>query len=339
MGETIIAIPKDLRLKETLEFVAKVDRLPTKQSYIFDFANMQHICPLGFLMVSGVLKSFSNSLLDGNKARARNYASHSYAAHMGFYKAFGLDYGKKPGEASGGLRYIPITMKEVVEIQKEAVQGGSPVGPVVQELSEDLAKVLLGNANSEFTKVFSYFLTEIIRNSAEHSNSKTVSVCAQYWPTQDKAEIAVVDMGDGIYSTLRKNPHLDIKSDAHALSLSLLPGISGKRFEGLPPSRDGEWENSGYGLYMTSRLCRQSGSFFIGSHEASIYLQGESKVNYPFSFGGTAIQMTFKPSTLKDFQSHLTKFSQEGTEIAKKHKGAIVTASSASLMVRSDYRR
>jgi len=256
---------------------------------------------------------------------------------MGFFKAFGVDFGNPPGGAKGSGSYLPITIEQVIDIQRDAVQGGVPIGQIVEDKARRLATVLASKGGREIVETFTYSLCEIIRNVAEHSESKSLQYCAQYWPSQDRAEIAILDNGIGIYKTLHKNPLLKIESDQHALDLSLLPGVSGK-CKGNNHSPAGGWHNSGYGLYMTSRMCRHGGNFFLGSHSASIFLAGEKKQRYNFQFPGTVARLVFRPSALGQIQKVLTKFDLEGRAVAKIIEGTIVTALSASRMLRSDFK-
>src|SRR6266545_8413415 len=73
------------------------------------------------------------------------------------------------------------------------------------------------------------------------------------------------------------------------LEMSLWPGVSGKTHL---PSASGEWANSGYGLYMTSRLSRHGGNFAIASGDACIVLsKSMRKENFSTRLKGTAIRM------------------------------------------------
>lgn len=342
MREEIIPVPSKLGFDETLDFARLIQAQPRDIRIIFDFGSMGHIEPFAFVMISAVVSDLVNSMPSGS-VYAKNYESHTYHAHMGFFKAFNLDFGNAPGEAKGGPRYIPITIQDVVAIQRDAVLGGEAVGQVVNGHALGLARVLAHEENGDLVETFRYSLCEIIRNVAEHSKSQNVVFCAQYWPTKDRAEIAILDRGIGIYETLKCNPHLNVESQQHALNLSLLPGVSGKSFQGARRSPNSKfpdkkyWENSGYGLYMTSRMCRSEGSFFIGSHDSAVFLCGGEKRYPTFDFPGTTVRMVFKPSSIGKIKDVLQHFDVEGREIAKAIRGTVIGASAASRMLTSDF--
>lgn len=341
MREETILVPSRLGFTETLEFARLIQKQPHELKIIFDFSGMGHIEPFAFVMISAVVNNLVRAMPRGS-VYARNHQSHTYPAHMGFFKAFGLDFGNAPGEAGGGLRYLPITIIDVMSMQREAVLGGEAIGKVVDGHALRLAKVLAHEEQGDLVETFRYSLCEIIRNVAEHSKSANVVFCAQYWPTKDRAEIAILDHGVGIYETLRCNPHLSIENQQHAVNLSLLPGVSGKSYRGAKQrpnmSQDKRyWQNSGYGLYMTGRMCRSDGSFFIGSHDSAVFLRGDEK-HYPkFEFPGTVVRMVFRPSAIGKLKDALQSFDAEGREIARTIQGTVIGASAASRMLTSDF--
>lgn len=196
--------------------------------------------------------------------------------------------------------------------------------------------MLAGTLDGQLVDVFTYSLREVIRNAAEHSKSRVVEFCAQYMPKSDRAEIAIMDRGIGIWESLKSNPFLEIQDQRHALALSLLPGISSKNYKGIEQTSD-DWQNTGYGLYMTHRICRNHGSFFIGSHDASIYLKKEEKEHYSFNFPGTVVRLAFSPKKLGDYRAALKKYSEEGAEYTRQHSGVSVSASSASQLLSRDF--
>ena len=165
--------------------------------------------------------------------------------------------------------------------------------------------------------------------------------CAQYWPTMDRVEVAILDHGRGIRSSLSQNPYVECSSDKEAINHALMPGVSGTAFKGSKLNRKDIWSNSGYGLYMTSRICRLGGVFFIGSHSSALRLSSEKKMNkkdyLPFGFEGTALRLTIRPSEAANLQSRLKHFSEEGARVAAQIRGTILKASTASQMLTSDF--
>jgi len=190
---------------------------------------------------------------------------------------------------------------------------------------------------TELFNALSYSLREMIRNVFEHSQCDRVLYCAQYWPMSSKVEVSMLDRGIGIRQSLGTNPNYRYRTDKQALEMSLLPSVSGKTH--LPATSD-TWGNSGYGLYMTSRLCRHGGNFVIASGNAAIGLsQTLSKKNYSTSLQGTAIRMNIDTLQIGNVEARLDQFRKEAPEIARRHLGREPrTPSYMSLLLRKDFR-
>ncbi len=140
-------------------------------------------------------------------------------------------------------------------------------------------------------------------------------------------------------SSLSGNPYLDIKDDKDALQLSLIPGISGNMYKGKKLDPHNCWQNSGFGLYMTSRLCSNGGSFFIGSGDKGVLLRKTNKSIYDGSFNGTVLRLKIRTDQKETLRQQLRRFSEEGSEIAKKyHDNDNVSASRASRMLSEDFK-
>lgn len=332
----IIPVPKNLGFNQTLAFLDIIRAQPRDKKLVFDFENLSYISPFGLIMISAFVEILVKRCTSGS-VYVKNHKHLSYQSHMGFFKAFGVDFGNAPGEAKGSGTHIPITIQNVTTIHKNAVLGGMPIGQVVHDHTNKLAKVLAHADEGDLVDTFTYSLQEIVRNVAEHSESKIVEYCAQYWPTQDRAELAILDRGIGICATLKNNPHLVIEDEQHAINLSLLPGISGKNYKGSKQKITGNWQNSGYGLYMTSCMCRSGGEFFIGSRGASVLLKEETQTHLPFNFSGTVVRMVFKPSAIGKVKETLAAYNAQGTEISKSIKGKAISASLASQMLCSHF--
>src|SRR5687767_7131494 len=97
-----------LDLPGAVETVAELCRLPPAQLYIIDFSLLDWIEPFGMLFFARQLRVFADQRKPA-KCRALNHERHGYAAHMGFFQSFGLNFGNEPGEAAGNAQYLPIT--------------------------------------------------------------------------------------------------------------------------------------------------------------------------------------------------------------------------------------
>lgn len=161
-------------------------------------------------------------------------------------------------------------------------------------------------------------MREVFRNIVEHSKSKRFGFCAQFIPTTNKVSFAVLDRGIGIKESLKDNPKLIINNDLEAIRESLKPGISGKVYAGQKRKPKGDWANSGYGLYMTSNICKKGGSFFITSGNKGIYLTENDEKILEMNTIGTALNLTInlnQKNNLNDILKELRNLAAPQTKI------------------------
>jgi hypothetical protein len=137
----LITVPSNLILEETIKFANSFETFPETDQYIFDFKYVRRIEPFDMLFLSSELKHYRATKPDC-RFTAQNYDRNSYAAHMGFYKAFGLDYGKAPGEATGSGTYIPITFYSTDEIREKASEKGIAPAKLLEEECSKMSSIL-----------------------------------------------------------------------------------------------------------------------------------------------------------------------------------------------------
>lgn len=334
MNPLMIVVPEQLDVASALQFARELRDLPEHERFDFDFCKLGRVEPFGMLIaataISECRERFSASRFTGS-----NFKQHTYAAHMGFFTSFGLNYGNKPGEAPGGGTYIPITEISISKARRSAAAKGAALGEVMEEDGARLAAVLCRNHHGPLEEALTYAIREILRNALEHSEGETVRYCGQYWPSSGDVEIAVADNGQGIRRALAANPHIRLSSDEDAIAQSLLPGISGKAFRGSRRSSD-PWANSGYGLYMTNRLCGEGGAFTICSGTSALLVSGDGREQLRAAVTGTALRMVLNQTAIGDLSSALRRFRDEGFELARQigGKGAIQTSAASTSLFR-----
>ena len=340
MTSFTLNVPESLELETAMKFCATLQQVPAHDEYILNFSKTKNTPPFGMLLAATELRQFKfqnpQSLV-----HCVNFQHMTYAMHMGFFKWFGADIGKSPGQASGGKNYIPLTYFRTDKLVRDAAMNGHDVGDEVESHSKRLTETLIGQNEGDVFEMFSYSIREIMRNVVEHANAEAISICSQYWPTKGRAEVAIIDRGIGLRSSLSKNPHIDVSDDRKALHFALMPAVSGKAFKGSRKQANrGPWTNSGFGLYMTSRLCRNGGNFFISSGKTGMLLtagKGGKRV-YDTELGGTAIRMTIRTSQISDLKDMLARYREEGYEIQKNYREIVsIDPSSASLMLSEDF--
>lgn len=174
----IVEIPRDLSPYSLLGFSKTLNDLPIEEIYEFDFGEARWFPPFSMLLLSVLLKQFRD-LRPNARCRANNYQNHTYAAHFGFFRSFGLQHGNEPGQASGSGSYIPITRLDVTEIRESADAAWVETGEIIEARSRELSGVLTQTDNGPLFDTLSYAIREIIRNTVEHSGADAVFfVCA-----------------------------------------------------------------------------------------------------------------------------------------------------------------
>lgn len=330
-----VTVPNSLEFEDLITFTNELESLPLTSHYIFNFKHMSWVPPFGLLYLGNYLKKYREERPDAY-FQAVDYELNNYAAHMGFYKAFGLAYGKDPGEASGSSSYLPIRFLMFDEIRQYSAFEGIMEQDMIEGHADEISKVLARSSDGPLVETLSFCFREILRNSIEHSEGEKVGYCAQYWPSKHRVEVAIMDTGIGISNSMKRNPHLSISCDKDALNYSLLPGVSCRSFSGNRIKTHDVWGNSGFGLYMTSRLCGNGGSFFISSGMEALLLEDECKTNMRFNHSGTILRLIIDTSKINPLSCSLDMYKKEGEQIAKSLGiGANITASKASSMVSS----
>lgn len=326
----LIRFPERLTTQAALRFAANLRDVADGQDCDIDFSGMRWIEPLSALIASSEI-SRQKSLRRFNALRVRNVPVGSYANNFGFFQSF---LGSSPrlgkvGDGSGS--YAPIRVFLAEDVRRMADQQGVETGEVMEQLADELASILCQESNEDVHETLTYSMREIMRNVIEHSQADRVATCAQYWPARGEVEVAAMDWGIGIAQGLRENPKLKFESDLDALHLALLPGVSGKAEKVKRMRSRSPWTNSGYGLYMTSSLCRRGGSFLIGSGSSAISVSGPDVVPMRWGIPGTAIRLRMQLSNLKPLGEQLEKFRSEAHALKQAHTSIdFLTASMAS---------
>ncbi|MEO0937327.1 MAG: ATP-binding protein [Pseudomonadota bacterium] len=337
--EKRVVIPRELRLAESV-FDLRLDRidLTYTDGLTVDFSAFDFGEPLPLLLLAEKIKAIVSRF---PKCRYRLIAGrekgHTYLDHIGFFKYIGWDRGRKPGEAWGSRGYIPIETFNLSAYRSAA--GNRPVAQLINEEASRLAKILCQSDDGSLFDILQYAIREIVRNSAEHSRGERVTIFGQYWPSRNEAEIVVADDGVGIPETLYDNEYIDCNNAREALKFAVLAGVSGVNL-GDRIQQDDFWGNSGFGLYVTSRICSQSGSFRMISDKAGLTLARGNQIEHEWSFQGTCIQMKLKLRDPGAIQKSIPKLIAD----AEAQQKSILTqhpiqASRASKMLASEFRK
>ncbi|WP_420337491.1 ATP-binding protein [Roseibium sp.] len=330
-----IKLPNDLSPMSIIRFSKFLKDVEEADEYVFDFGNQRWFPPFSMLYLASTLQDFRNRKYTTPRSSV-NHENHSYASHMGFFRSFGLQHGREPGEASGSTTYVPITEVKTIDLINEAMQLREEVGTVIERHSSLLSSILTNHQSGNLKNTLTYSIREIIRNVFEHSEADSVSYCAQHWPTIEKVEVGIVDNGIGIHSSLTRNSTYDELEEHQAIQMALQPGVSGNPAAGAD-SND-EWANSGYGLYMTKRICENGGSFIVCSGGHGFELTNNTQTQFETDFTGTAIRLLMDTSKLTTLADSLATFREEGIAAAGSIPGAnAASVSTSSMMLSTDF--
>jgi hypothetical protein len=227
-----VMVPSWDNPNRSLEFGGELARLEVAESYEFDFQNVSFVTP-GWLLVVGEALRALRDARPASKRRVINFKHLGYAAHVGFFRYFGMSYGLAPSEAAGSSTYVPITETKIADIKEEAFKGFLHPGQIIEDHARHLARLLSRQEDGAVVDTLTYSIREIVRNVVEHSGSPSYTFAAQYWPGQNSTELAVADSGCGILSSLKENPKLQVENDLDALKLAMLPGVNPWSFRPL----------------------------------------------------------------------------------------------------------
>jgi len=336
MAEARIQLPKKFDLESVFRFAQELDYYAYHHRLVLVFPDPPFIAPFTMLFVSSKLKWLRERNPDLH-LECEGHEEYKYAAHCGFFRHLGFEYGRGVGEAWGGDNYVPITELKRSSLYESKNDEIFELADLVQRHADKLALMIARDdqRNKDLYDVLSYSIREVMRNVFEHSQSDRLYYCAQYWPASHRVEFAVADFGIGIRRGLSENPNFRFDADKDAIEYSLLPSVSGKTHLAR---RSEVWFNSGYGLYMTSRLARNGGNFVIASGTTAIHLSRRTKHNYKTSFPGTVLRFNMDIDEIGNVSKRLHEFREEGAEIAKKIAGSGNRPPSAmSLLLRRDF--
>jgi len=338
-----INFPSQCNVQAIFYFCSEINNCAGDDEVVIDFSQMMRIEPFTMVYVAKFIRDF-NRKNKNTKVMCRGHKEKDYAANMGFFRAFGLKHGREPNCVDGNNRFVPFTILRVQTIIDEALhsENWDVEQEVIERRAEHLAKILAQQEGSDLVDALTFSIREIMRNVFEHSKSKSIEYCAQYWPYYNKVEIAIVDNGIGLKTSLSNNPYIEIGSHSDAIQQALMPAISSKNYKGAIVDTNDPWHNSGFGLYMINRICRLGGSFIIctGDHGIKLDENGKEHIDLPHGCSGTAVRMVLNTSKLTALGEMLGRFRTEGYEVAKQIKGVgMYKASAASQMLSRDFDR
>ena len=297
---------------------------PECEELVLDLERISWTPPFAMLMLARTIKRLANERRETTVVKVSNHQTLQYAAHMGMFRDCGLRGAEFPfGPPRGSKNYVPISLFRTTTVKLQAAEAGLEPGDVIERKSTALAEVLTQERDGDAHETLSYCVRELVRNAYEHSGSFGFRICGQYWPTIGRTEIVIADEGEGILTALSENPKLELPNDRAAIQAALLPGVSGTAWKFKKSQSQNPWRNSGYGLYMTHRICSEFGALTVASGDHAISISSGSKKS-----------ASLNVDQLKNASEMLKRYAEEGREQATEIAGAAtLAASAASTMV------
>ena len=315
-----IAIPPNPNLDKVLELSRTFDDVENLE---VDFSRLAFLTPATALLLSSTLRN-----RDVQATMDTSTPAYGYAAHVGFFEACGVHAGQAVGAARGSDSYTPLNRVVCNDVKLIARRNKLPLPAALTPRAENLARVVTGR-NAVVMRYITYAVREILRNCVEHARSTDFWYAGQSWPTNSTVEIAVLDEGDGILTSLNRNPeNPQFTTELDAIRFAIQSGVSGV----ATANRRGDSANSGYGLYLTRRLCAiGSGSFAIVSNGAGMVISASGERQLTGSSKGTLLQLRMDTDRLSALtEDDFSYIVAEGENEALERTGAAQLASNAS---------
>lgn len=315
-----IAIPPS----PSLEDILSISRtLNDAENIEVDFSRLAFLTPATALLLSSSLRARKV------QAEVNPFApGYGYAAHVGFFEACGVHAGQAVGAAPGSDSYTPLRRVACNEVKLTARRTGLPLPASLTPRAENLARVVAGG-NAVAMRYVTFAVREILRNCVEHARSIDFWYAGQFWPKNGTVEIAILDEGDGIRTSLNRNPeNPKLATELDAIRFAIQSGVSG-----VPKAqRRGDSANSGYGLYLTRRLCAGgSGSFGIVSNGEGSVISTNGERQLKGLSKGTLLQLRMDTDWLSALtEDDFKRIIEEGEREARERTGAEQPASGAS---------
>ena len=330
-----IYIP-NMELVEILKFAKDLFyRIPEEEEVVFDFSKISHFDPLSMLILGTTIQSYREKFLE-QIFYVEGIDDKSREDTMGFFpyisKSAGIE--NQPDQVHEGGSYIPIISINVQELRKDEIAKGNymVLGDLIEKEAGRLAH-FFDQGDKEVHRLLTYLIRELLRNTPEHSGTNTMWICGQYDPSYEMAEIAVADEGMGLFRSLTQNAfHKEyITDNEKALQWAMKAGISKAFKPSMKQKSNDEWENSGFGLYMVSEICKSlNGSFCIVSYGNYMLIDNDKIVYGETNFNGTAVKIRVPFKGISNAQDLISRIANQGEMEARTIRHAFKNASTPS---------
>jgi len=245
MEERVIAVPNAAAVRQASSFLSGPDwRLYPGTATISFHPSYCHMQPWALAALAAWALEFRRV---GGEFKVENAARAQYGWRLGLASYLGIKSPMQVTEHEESGRFVPLrTIKTSDDLA---------------ELLANLVTLLHLSAEPEIAKAVQYAMSEIVRNTLEHSKSRYGAVvAAQLYAGKASprryVSIAVADAGIGVRATIQRNYKVESHSDA--LLKAIQPGVSGSSHELY-----GSSDNAGAGLFITRRVAAATQRYFL----------------------------------------------------------------------------
>lgn len=281
---------------------------------IVDLSDLRIAYPIGSLVFAQYLKYNKDS-----RERILKFVSSdthtnpiSYLQYVGFFQFLG----ENPPQAvqvPTNKTYVPMSVLEKSNLLRlvydEKLNGHKDyqLQDAIELYSDNYSQWMFDKVEP----VFSYCFREIIRNVFEHTGCLYCSVFGQIYSKRDEVEICIADSGKGIRNSLSETygEHID---DEWALKNAILPGITSGSVK-----NSGKYDNSGFGLYVLSKIAERFGYMWIGSRSKMLKIDRQGGQVYDGCYPGTFVGINFRYSSLLKNRTQIQDIINEGERLSQ----------------------
>lgn len=296
MRERVIRVPNAAAVRQAASFLGYPDWQLSSGTAIISFhPSYCHMQPWVLAALASWALEFRCT---GGEIRVENPERATYGWRLGLAPYLGIETPVQVTEHEESGRFVPLsTIKSSNDLA---------------ELLANLVTLLHLSAAPEQAKAVLYSMSEMVRNTLEHSSSQHGAiVAAQLYAGKASSRryvsIGVADTGVGVRSTIQRN--YVVKSHGEALLKAIQPGVSGASRELY-----GSSDNAGAGLFITRRVTNATrGYFLIASGDAmfrssiAVRQPRDDKLMKPISyFPGTIVSVEIGLDQGADFSEILS---------------------------------
>lgn len=281
---------------------------PNESEYIIDLKNLTDTKPLGVAILANELTYFKrNSKHISFAGIDTNPYPVTYLQAAGFFDVLGIQREniRSPKEHNIQVKLMNITRGYLHEIMDNSPR------MVLQEAIEDVSEAMTYKIFNKPNSHIAYCFREIIRNVFEHSGADSCTCFAQHKRASGTLEIAVADSGAGILSAISKKNKFITTTD-EAIEFAIKPGASGADTSGTD-----EYSNSGFGLYVMSKIGEHFGKFTIATNDRIHYMGSTPTKKRPYHYHGTAVGLFVNYADFINNGNVVERIVHDGERLAK----------------------